>query len=583
MIAVGDCQTVTRSGFDYAHRNLEAAEALVLEQHLRTCDTCRRKIEGFRAAEGILAGALGEGELGSVEAFARETGRRLNVAAPLEPAPVPSLSFAEQLQESVGAAPWWCISGAIHALLMLLLALVGYALLAHTESAVIVTDLAKRPDPEEKPDPELKRDLFKKPVEFAAVDPQVETSQVVVHEEVEIADHQETASDMDFNSAQGEEDALSDVPFAGSGVAASLGLGGGGGGGAFGHRTGGGRRRLAIQNGGGEKTESAVDAALAWLARNQEPDGRWDGVKHGASAPCDPAVTGLALLAFLGAGHTEKVGKYKENVKKGIAWLISQQREDGRIPKTDIGHLGYNCSIAGMALAEAAAMGRIPETKAAAQKASDYSVNIHQNGEGSEKGGWRYAAKSQTQDISVSGWFIMQLKSAKVGGLSVDHAAFDGGMRFLDTVEIEKAKPGDPYSGHRYAYTPGQVKDPACNGAIGCLGRQFLGVNPDELQGGVEYFIEKGGVPEWKRAHFYYWYYATLCCFQQGGDIWNRWNTAMKRTLLENQCKGGDNDGSWDPVGPWVSSKRGGGRVMSTALGAMCLEVYYRYLPMYRK
>ena len=67
--------------------------------------------------------------------------------------------------------------------------------------------------------------------------------------------------------------------------------------------------------------------------------------------------------------------------------------------------------------------------------------------------------------------------------------------------------------------------------------------------------------------------------FQMGGDYWKRWNSAMKDTLIQNQRKGGDEDGSWDPVGNWCTA---GGRVMSTALGACCLEVYYRYLPIYK-
>ena len=37
---------------------------------------------------------------------------------------------------------------------------------------------------------------------------------------------------------------------------------------------------------------------------------------------------------------------------------------------------------------------------------------------------------------------------------------------------------------------------------------------------------------------------------------------------------GRDERGSWDPVGPWGVD---GGRVYSTAILAMCLEVYYRY------
>ena len=48
----------------------------------------------------------------------------------------------------------------------------------------------------------------------------------------------------------------------------------------------------------------------------------------------------------------------------------------------------------------------------------------------------------------------------------------------------------------------------------------------------------------------------------------------MKKAVLESQRKDGDAKGSWDPVGPWGYS---GGRVYSTALMTMCLEIVYRY------
>jgi hypothetical protein len=73
-----------------------------------------------------------------------------------------------------------------------------------------------------------------------------------------------------------------------------------------------------------------------------------------------------------------------------------------------------------------------------------------------------------------------------------------------------------------------------------------------------------------------------------GGKYWENWNAAMKKSLLDNQRKGGpmdgtaeDVDGSWDPVGGGYVPT--GGRVFSTALGALSLEVYYRYLPLYTK
>jgi hypothetical protein len=90
-------------------------------------------------------------------------------------------------------------------------------------------------------------------------------------------------------------------------------------------------------------------------------------------------------------------------------------------------------------------------------------------------------------------------------------------------------------------------------------------------------------------AGFYYWYYGTLSMFQMGGDKWTKWNEALKPTLINNQCRGPlplgsgpeDKDGSWDPNGSYIDKY--GGRVYTTAVGALCLEVYYRYLPMYTK
>ena len=60
-----------------------------------------------------------------------------------------------------------------------------------------------------------------------------------------------------------------------------------------------------------------------------------------------------------------------------------------------------------------------------------------------------------------------------------------------------------------------------------------------------------------------------------GGEhrIW--WNSRIRDVLLQNQSRDGDSAGSWDPVGDSYGDS--GGRIYTTALGALCLEVYYRY------
>jgi hypothetical protein len=78
--------------------------------------------------------------------------------------------------------------------------------------------------------------------------------------------------------------------------------------------------------------------------------------------------------------------------------------------------------------------------------------------------------------------------------------------------------------------------------------------------------------------NLYYWYYATVALFQIHGNEWEAWNSALQQRLLATQETAGPLAGSWSPNTVWGSY---GGRVYSTAMAALCLEVYYRYLPMY--
>ena len=75
----------------------------------------------------------------------------------------------------------------------------------------------------------------------------------------------------------------------------------------------------------------------------------------------------------------------------------------------------------------------------------------------------------------------------------------------------------------------------------------------------------------------YYWYYGTFAMNQWGGKHWKDWRKAIETALIPNQHRKDKEDnffGSWDPVGPWGED---GGRVYSTAICTLMLEVYYRY------
>ncbi len=333
------------------------------------------------------------------------------------------------------------------------------------------------------------------------------------------------------------------------------------------------RLARAQKEGGNLQTEAAVKAALAWLAAHQSMKGCWDAMRFGGKK-ADVSVTGLALMAFLAAGHTESSGRYKVNVVSAVEWLKSIQQPDGKLyVEGETNGVGYHHGIAGLALVEAAGMGGKPETLRAAKAAVEYSITRHQGKKNQGLWGWRYQAGDQKCDLSVSGWFIMQLKSARMIGLTVNPASFEGAAHFLDSVEVNVE--GQPR--HRYGYTS-PINLGVRRTAMGCVARIFLGWKPDQVRSGIEWFIKTGGVPQWGAnggdVDLYYWYYGSQAAFQLGGPLWRTWNESLKQALLPHQNMEGQKRGSWELVGAYAPYW---GTVGQTALSCLCLETYYRY------
>ena len=333
----------------------------------------------------------------------------------------------------------------------------------------------------------------------------------------------------------------------------------------------------------------ALGEALVWLARNQEPDGHWDARKHGGGN-ADPTATGLAALAFLKAGHSENCGNYRNNVRHALDWLMKQQDEDGCIGRgfERTGGPGLHHAICGTVLGEACQSyfsgygqrrrirgnhteeelaeisKRIGQLQAAAQKAIDYSVSVHQV----PFSGWGTAA-GRDPDTITTAWFVMQLKSGKVAKLKVPVEAFQGAINWLDQVTDTEERPGTACL--RPGMEPGA--EPT---AAAMRGRLLMGWRPDEpvVRGAADYLLTC--LPSWgengSEADHVWWFFGQYAMYQMHGDYWKKWNAAMKETLYERQNYGGPRKGSWDPAGPLADA---GGRVYSTALAVLCLEVHY--------
>lgn len=333
---------------------------------------------------------------------------------------------------------------------------------------------------------------------------------------------------------------------------------------------------LMRKYGGTKLTADAVDAGLAWLAKQQRPDGTWSLIgpySSGAKQECVASATAMAMLAFQGDGHTHQSGDYVEVMQKALKAFIALQDDEGNVWQGEREHDWlYSHAQGTIAICELYGMTKDPEIKHVAQKSVDYLVGAQH-----EMGGWRYRPRSDS-DTSVTGWAVMALQSALMAGLDVPSPTLSKISSYLDKASRE--------GGVKYGYQPGHDADVVMT-AEGLLCRQYLGWARDDerLVAGAEYLVRNK--LNYHDRDVYYWYYATQTLHHMEGKYWDAWNEVMRQVLPSKQVKSGREAGSWDPDGEdpdkWGNTQRGeGGRIYVTCLSIYMLEVYYRHLPIYR-
>jgi hypothetical protein len=345
--------------------------------------------------------------------------------------------------------------------------------------------------------------------------------------------------------------------------------------GMLGSRTPGAQGAALGRFGGGHTTESVL-RSLRWLAKNQAKDGSWGSTK--------PAMTSLAILAYLAHGDTPASEEFGSTMEAALRYLLGAQEANGRFRGRDGND--YTQPIAAYALAEAAGMTRVPKIREAAIKAV-YAVVEGQN----PSGGFNYGlVPSARDDTSYMAWCVQALKAAKIAGLADSVPGLDEAMKKAVLGFRKNYGAGEAYGG--FGYT-GPSNSSGLSGA-GALCMQFLGEAKSK-----EVRTTLAGLHrwpfDWEKAHIYYWYYITQAYFQEGGKMWDDWNNQFSHALIKVQeVIGKDASGYVDhkqkpqEIGSWEAKGGGGhtggnGRVMDTILCTLMLEVYYRYLPTFQQ
>lgn len=438
-----------------------------------------------------------------------------------------------------------------------------------------------------------------------------------------LSDHNESDNDEDWGEMKGDSlDASMFSQTTGAGMFDSIGVGSGSKRGkrSFGGKRGGRRNLISgIRRNRGRRaskaTEEAVERGLKWLARHQNADGSWSPTDFGVHCTetiCEGegyedyevGMTGLALLAFLGAGYhhlsrekytdpvTGKVMKYGDVVRTGIKYLVDMQDDDGAISRQS-GKFHYNHAVATLALTEAYGLTNNAFLKQPVTKALNFLVGSQSSTpDGSGLLGWRYLPQSGDSDVSVTGWCVMAFKSALLSNVEGPwEEAMEGALEFVRQVTNTGGLVGylSVDDAGQQVRVPGEndhFMNHQAMTAVGMLVRMFVDLDPDDpdLLKGANILVKD--LPRWSKEDFsndyYYWYYGSLALNQYDGEdspsrtgkYWPKWNQAMKDALVPTQNRTGCAQGSWDADSRWGFE---GGRVYTTAINVLTLEVYYRY------
>lgn len=354
-----------------------------------------------------------------------------------------------------------------------------------------------------------------------------------------------------------------------------------------------------------EQVDASVHRGLDWLATRQQSDGSFESIDLG-----QPAVTSFCLMAFLSQGESPVDGKYKQQLTKAIDFIADQQKPNGLlavvapqevpIPRSFISSLtsararmgvaaAYNHAISGLALSEAYGQCSPEQSKRLTpvlEKAVAATLQLQRwpKDDRHDEGGWRYLTEypgSAQADLSVSGWQLMFLRSAKNAGFDVPDKSIDAAVKYVGNCFLKEAD----LQVHTYEVGRIDMRTRATAGA-GVLALAHAGKNGSQEAIASGEWILKHDFSDYNQvtaAHApqiadRYHYGAVVCSqamFQLGGKYWKQFFPPLVNALLKNQ----KSDGSWPPE----QRDQQFGNCYSTALSVLALSVPDQILPIFQR
>jgi prenyltransferase beta subunit len=317
------------------------------------------------------------------------------------------------------------------------------------------------------------------------------------------------------------------------------------------------------------ETAEAVARGLHWLGTRQSKSGAF------GSSQVPVAATGVAGLAFLANGNVPGRGRYAQQVKGAIRYLLECQKQSHRGYIEDPNGNGssrmHGHGYATLFLGEVLGMTN-DETDGldvhVLREAVKKAVQLIEQSQ-SKDGGWTYTPDPNSGDEgSVTVTQVQALRSARNAGIKVNKSTIDRAVTYIQ-------RSANPDGGIRYSLSSGGSHSSFALTAAGVSVMNYLGeYNMPQIDRGIQYLVSgmKRGGANRGRGHFqaYEEFYATLAFYQQGGECWRKNGPALRDEILKRRAP----DGTWQD---------GYGAEFGTAFAVLTLQIPNQYLPIFQR
>lgn len=330
------------------------------------------------------------------------------------------------------------------------------------------------------------------------------------------------------------------------------------------------------------ESQKAVHAGLEWLSRNQGPEGNWGSD--------DLGIVSLGAMAYLSAGYGPDEGKYKDNVRKALDYVVGNARPSGLLNISNERRDMYNHGLSTFVLTQAYGMTRDRRIGKALDKALKLIAQVQ-----CDDGGWDYVAKRQRRghDLSLAVMQAKALRGAMDIGLDIPPRTIQLAIKYVRDLYRPESKradgrykqfaEADPLAAYPGRFTYNGSKGTTAMAAAGVVCLQEFGQYGDwrilRSADAVAYDIHKRLKLRSGHAPFdaYTLYYAAQAIYQVGGKRWRESYPKLRDGAVKTQARSDDPrvDGSWE--GGRLSGTPG--KCFGTSVAVFTLSIPNRYLP----